>query len=129
MIIAFPTNTPNQLESLVFNHFGSAENFVLVDLGNNTLKTINNADKDHEHGHCQPLKALGGQTVDAVAVGGIGKGALNGLLKQGIKVYQAVEGTIKDNLELLQTNKLPEFEMQHTCGGHVQIGGCMRDCK
>ncbi len=124
MIIAFPTNAPNQLESIVYNHFGSAENFILVDTVNNTVKTINNEDKDHEHGHCQPLNALGGQKVDAVVVGGIGKGALLKIVNQGIKVYRAVEGSVQNNLDLLQSNHLPEFDIAHTCGGHVQIGGC-----
>lgn len=123
MIIAFPTNSSNQLESPVFNHFGSAEYFVLVDSEKKSLKLITNEDKDHEHGQCQPLKALGGASVDAIVVGGIGAGALKKLMHQGIKVYRAVEGTVKDNLDLLQSEKLPEFEMKNTCSGHVQIGG------
>lgn len=127
MIIAFPTNAPNHLESPIFNHFGSAASFIIIDMSNNSIKTINNEDQHHEHGHCQPLKALGGHHVDAVVTSGIGKGALHKLVNQGITVYRAVEGTVKDNLELIQTNKLPEFDVQHTCGGHgdVQIGGCM----
>lgn len=125
MIIAFPTNSFNQLESPVFNHFGSAEYFVLVDSEKNTIKLIANEDKDHDHGQCQPLKALGGQHVDVIVVGGIGAGALRKLVDQGIKIYRAVEGTVKDNLELLQIDKLPEFDMKNTCSGHVQIGGCI----
>ena len=41
---------------------------------------------------CNPIKALSGEVVDAVVVGGIGKGAIIKLNSMGIKVYKAIEG-------------------------------------
>ena len=66
--------------------------------------------------------ALGGQNVDAVVVGGIGGGALMKLNAAGIKVYGTMANTIKGNLDLLMTNRLPELSMENTCAGHQ--GGC-----
>ena len=68
MKIAFPTDSDNGLESQVFNHFGSAPFFIVVDSDTNEHEIINNQDLNHTHGKCQPLKALGGKNVDVVVV-------------------------------------------------------------
>jgi predicted Fe-Mo cluster-binding NifX family protein len=62
--------------------------------------------------------------VDAVVVGGIGGGALMKLLAAGINVYRAVEGTVSDNLNLIQSEHLPQFTMNMSCAGHHEGGGC-----
>jgi predicted Fe-Mo cluster-binding NifX family protein len=89
---------------------------VIVDTEDNSTEIVENPDRDHLHGHCQPLKALNGRTVDAVIVGGIGGGALRKLLMEGIKVYRATEGPVSNNLELLISDKLPVFTPDQTCG-------------
>jgi len=124
MKIAFPTQFDHGLESPVFGHFGSAAYFLVVDDASGAVETIVNADRDHFHGQCQPLAALGGKKVDAVVVGGIGGGALQKLLTSGIKVYRAVEGTLNQNLELIRTHRLPEFSFNMTCAGNGGHDGC-----
>jgi len=57
-------------------------------------------------------------------VGGIGKGALGKLLAGGVKTYRAVEGTVQENLDLLNGGKLSEFLPGQTCKGHAIGGGC-----
>ena len=126
MKIAFPTREMNDLKSEVYNHFGSAPHFIVVDSETGDTHSIDNQNLDHTHGNCQPLVALGGTAVNAVVVGGIGGGALRKLLNNGIKTYRAVEGTVQDNLELLKEGKLPEFSPDHTCQGHHHgIGECV----
>ncbi len=122
MKIAFPSQENSGLASPIYGHFGSAGYFVVVDSASGKHETLQNSDRIHEHGGCQPLAALGGQPVDAVVVGGIGMGALNKLNAAGIKVYRAAEGTISENLELVQAGKLPEYTSMMTCAGHG--GGC-----
>ena len=107
------------LESRVYGHFGSAPGFVIVDTKTRSFEEIGNDDLHHEHGMCQPLKALQGREVDAVAVGGIGMGALMKLQAQGIKVYRATEGTVRDNIGLILEQKMPEFSAGLTCAGHA----------
>lgn len=124
MKIAFPSQDDIGAESAVYGHFGSASFFVIVDSEDGTLETVANQDRDHSHGHCQPLKALGGATVEAVVVGGIGAGALRGLLAGGIKVYRGVEGTVRENLQMIKAGHLPEFTFDQTCAGHGHGGGC-----
>ena len=75
MKVCVPVSENKGMESVPFGHFGSAPEFVICDLESNEVKSINNGDLGHEHGKCQPLKALEGNKVDAIIVGGIGAGA------------------------------------------------------
>jgi predicted Fe-Mo cluster-binding NifX family protein len=123
MKICFPAETLQGMNSVVYGHFGSAPGFVIVDTKDMNVEEIQNGDLHHEHGMCQPLKALGGKTVNAVVVAAIGMGALRGLLAQGITVYRAAEGTVRQNIDLIQQQQLPQFEAKFTCAGHAG-GGC-----
>jgi len=125
MKVAFPVEEDRGVHSLVHGHFGSARFFVITDLKSGESKTLENRDREHGHGSCQPLSALG-TPVDGVAVGGIGGGALGKLLAAGVKVYRAVEGTVQENLTLIERGLLPEFTWEQTCAGHAhgQGGGC-----
>ena len=124
MKIAFPSEDDKGEESAVFGHFGSASFFIIVESEDGTVETVVNQDREHMHGNCQPLKALGGEEVDAVVVGGIGAGALRGLQAGGIKVFRGVEGTVNENLKLIKAGRLPEFTIDQTCAGHGSHGGC-----
>ena len=124
MKVCFPVSVDPGLESQVFGHFGSAPGFVVVDMITNELTAINNSDQIHEHGACNPVAGLGGHQVDAIVVGGIGGGALQQLNRSGLRVFQAHEGTIAENVVLFKANELPEYLPGHTCGGHGHTNGC-----
>ena len=115
MKVCFPVKSNEGMSSIPYNHFGSAPEFVICDLESNDVKAIGNEDLGHEHGKCQPIKALSGEVVDAVVVGGIGKGAIVKLNSMGIKVYQSIEGTIEENVNSLKNGELKEFDSNHTC--------------
>ena len=115
MKICVPVEVNEGLESIPYGHFGSAPLFVVFNLENEELTEISNKDLHHEHGKCQPLKALQGNMVDAVIVGGIGQGAIMKLNSMGVKVYKSKGNTIKENIELYKENKLEEFPSNHTC--------------
>jgi predicted Fe-Mo cluster-binding NifX family protein len=124
MKIAFPVQVDEGLDSQVYGHFGSAPSFVILDSTSEEFETFGNSDAHHAHGHCQPMKALAGNAVDAIVVGGIGGGALTRLQAQGVRVFRAVEGSVKQNLEYMKSGKLPEFSSDMTCAGHHGQGGC-----
>jgi predicted Fe-Mo cluster-binding NifX family protein len=123
MKICFPTENLQGLDSIIYAHFGSAPGFVIVDTESNDIEEIKNGDLHHDHGMCQPMQALEGKKVDAVAVGGIGAGALRGLQAQGIAVYRAAQGTAGENMKFILKGILPEFDARFTCAGHTG-GGC-----
>lgn len=124
MKVCFPVQTDNGVESVVYNHFGSAPVFVVVDTDTNSVSTINNRDQHHVHGACNPTKALDNQKVDAIVVGGIGAGALSKLNQMGITVHRAQGETVKENLVQFQAKSLPVLTVQGACGGHSKGGGC-----
>jgi len=124
MKLCFPVHADEGLESEVYGHFGSAPMFIVADTETNKISVINNRDQHHIHGACNPTKALSGQQIDAIVVGGIGAGALSKLNHSGIKVYQAQTQTIKDNMAMLLSGSLRELALEHCCGGHSNDGGC-----
>jgi len=122
MKVCFAVQHDEGINSTVFSHFGSAPSFIVVDTEIKKTERMDNRDLGHAHGSCNPIKAVGGKSIDAVVVGGIGAGALMKLNADGIKVFRSVARTVKDNLDLLSENKLPELTMRQTCKGHQ--GGC-----
>ncbi len=122
MKIGFAVQTNEGMESRVYDHFGSAPSFIIVDTEGKEVLTVNNKDLHHVHGACNPIMALDGKNVDAMVVGGIGAGALAKLNASGIKVYGAGASTVKDNLSLLSENRLEELSVYNSCRSHQ--GGC-----
>ena len=122
MKVCFAVQKDEGMESAVYGHFGSAPAFMLVDTERKSIDMVSNKDLIHAHGACNPIMALDGRNVQAVVVGGIGGGALMKLNAAGIKVYGSKAGTIKGNLDLLMTDRLPEISLENTCAGHQ--GGC-----
>jgi predicted Fe-Mo cluster-binding NifX family protein len=118
MKVGFAVQGNEGVKSKVYDHFGSAPVFIIVDTEEEFVATVNNRDLHHAHGACNPIMALDGKSVDAMVVGGIGAGALTKLQNEGIRVFRAVEGNVSQNLELLKSGKLPEFAVSMTCGGH-----------
>jgi predicted Fe-Mo cluster-binding NifX family protein len=128
MKVCFPVQQNEGIESAVFNHFGSAPAFVVVDTASGSIASIANRDQHHAHGACNPLKALDNKQIDAVVVGGIGAGALSRLSQAGIKVYRAQSKTVRENLALYNDQALAEYALQSCCGSHDRrhghAGGC-----
>ncbi len=124
MKVCFPVQKDDGLDSTVYNHFGSAPAFVVVDTDTNDLSVISNRDQHHVHGACNPMKALDNQKVDAIVVGGIGAGALTRLNQMGIIVHRSQAETIRENIAIFTSKSLPELTLRGCCGGHSKDGGC-----
>jgi predicted Fe-Mo cluster-binding NifX family protein len=124
MKICFPVQSNEGIESKVYNHFGSASLFMIVDTDSMDILTIANHDQHHTHGACNPVRALNGHKISAIVAEGIGAGALHKLTQHNIRVFQTQAATVKENLILLKNQSLPEFTLQHACMGHGHGGGC-----
>jgi len=122
MKIGFAIENNEGIESKIYGHFGSAPLFAIVDTETEDILTVNNRDRYHLHGACNPIMAFDGKSVDAMIVGGIGAGALTKLNALGIRVYGALAPTIKENLSLLTDNKIQELSVDNSCRAHQ--GGC-----
>jgi predicted Fe-Mo cluster-binding NifX family protein len=121
MKICIPTETKDGLEAKVYGHFGSAPYFTVVDTATRKCEIIDNGNLEHEHGKCNPVKAVGGAKPDAVATSGLGMGAINGLTAAGIKVYITRETTVAATVATLLKGTLKEASAESACSHH---GGC-----
>lgn len=118
MKVCIPVQENKGMDSIAYGHFGSAPFFLIYDLEKGETKAIKNGDLHHEHGMCQPLKAIGGEAIDAVLAGGMGAGAIMKLSNMGVKVYRASNDTVQKNIELLKENKLEELSIDNSCSHH-----------
>ena len=118
MKIGFAVQFNEGMESIVYDHFGSAPAFIIVDTEQNQVLGLDNKNMHHEHGACNPIMALNGNQIDAMIVGGIGGGALMKLNAMGIKVYGAGATTVKENIALLADHRLQELSMDNSCKAH-----------
>ena len=118
MKIGFAVQENHGLESTVYDHFGSAPAFVIVDTELNKVLAIDNSNASHEHGMCNPVMTLGGNQIDALIVGGIGAGAIMKLNALGVKIYGSGAATVNENIALLRENRLQELSMDNSCKSH-----------
>ncbi len=123
MKICFPVRKNEGLESRIFGHFGAAPIFVVADSKTREIQEADNRDEKYVHGACRPLKALGGQVYDAIVVSGIGTKALSSLNRAGLKVYQAQNATISENLESIEKGELCEIKYDQVCAEHSHRHG------
>ncbi len=118
MKVGFAVQVNEGLDSIVYAHFGSAPAFVIVDTDFQQISAVNNSNEHHVHGACNPVMALGGNSIDAIVVGGIGPGAIMKLNAMGVKVYRAGAPTVKENIALLGNKGLQELSMDDSCREH-----------
>ncbi len=118
MKVGFAVQIDQGLESTVYGHFGSAPAFIIVDTDSNQVAKVDNANAQHVHGACNPIMALGGNSIDAMIVGGIGRGAVIKLNAMGVRVFRAGAPTVGENLSLLGENQLQEVSMEGACQEH-----------
>jgi predicted Fe-Mo cluster-binding NifX family protein len=118
MKVGFAVQLNEGLESTVYGHFGSAPAFIIVDTDLKQVSAVDNNNAHHVHGACNPIMALGGNSIDAMVVGGIGPGAITKLNAMGVKVYRASAPTVNENIALLGANQLQELSMNDSCQQH-----------
>jgi predicted Fe-Mo cluster-binding NifX family protein len=118
MKVGFAVESNQGLGSNVYGHFGSAPAFIIVDSELNQVSAVDNTNSHHVHGACNPVMALGGNSIDALVVGGIGAGAIMKLSAMGVKVYRAGAATVNENMALLEENRLQELTKDDSCQEH-----------
>lgn len=124
MKLCLPVTDPAAAVPVVHGHFGSAPGFLVVETETQGPTWLANQNLDHEHGHCNPVAALAGVRPDAVIVGGLGQGALNGLRQAGIRVFKVPAGlSCAEAVRQFQSGQAEELVLAATCSGHAHGGG------
>jgi predicted Fe-Mo cluster-binding NifX family protein len=116
--VCIPVIEDQGLKSRVNPHFGSAPMFVVVETESGSCRAIPNGNQHHEHGGCQPLRALAGESIDSVIVGGIGMGAVEKLRAAGIRVFMSRLETVEETLAAFKDGSLAEATPATACAHH-----------
>jgi predicted Fe-Mo cluster-binding NifX family protein len=124
MKVCIPARDATGLEGAPYEHFGSASHFVIHDSETGRTEVIGNVESQHAHGMCHPVGALGGRKIDAIIVGGIGARAIVKLNAEGMRVYRAAVGSIRENIDLLKGGALEELTVENACGHHGHDHAC-----
>lgn len=123
MKVCIPVNKNEGVNSRVYDHFGSAPLFIIVDSETLSVVTVSNQDHAHRHGRCNPVATIGGRDLDAVIVGGIGGRALERLNLDGIAVYRSAGLRVGEAIAQLNAGRLPEMVPADQCAGHQPGSG------
>jgi predicted Fe-Mo cluster-binding NifX family protein len=112
MKICFPTKGKEGLSAKLYSHFGSAPYFTIFDTDTKNIEIVDNGNKEHIHGACNPLETLKNSQIDAIVVGGIGFNAFKKLSTLNVRIYshastETVEAVYKAFLknELIPVNE------------------------
>lgn len=118
MRLCIPTHTDEGLEARSFPHFGRAPYFTIVDTDSDEVKTVANADRGRSHGTCHPLSHLGGEHIDAIVCGSIGRGAFGRLAAQeGLDVYRTKPATVGEIVTSAREGNLHRLDAKEACHG------------
>jgi predicted Fe-Mo cluster-binding NifX family protein len=126
MKACFAVERQEGLDSVLCRHFHGTPAFVIVDTESGCIGGLENRDINHSLGSCNPVVAMGGNRVDAVAVPGMGLPALMRLHAERIGVYLAIAKTVGENLALLKAGSLRPLSSREACCG-FRGQGCRLD--
>ncbi len=107
MKIAIPTDSKKGIDDKVAEHFGRASNFLIYDTGTESFEIFPNPEV--AGGKEFPPDFLYRQGVEAVIVFSLGSKALGKFKNYNVKMYKAIKGTIKENLQKFKDNELKEL--------------------
>lgn len=116
MRICIPTEDDRGSESRVFNHFGTAPFFTIVDVETSRLEVVT-TDGHHRQQRDHHIPELKAHHVSAVVCDRIGKRACAALRHAGIDVLAAVGGTVSDVLKAVNAGETSTILPADACGG------------
>ena len=108
MKLCFPVESFGGLNSRISEHFGTAPIFITYDTDTKEAGLIYASDVAGDD-KCSPASALAKQGVEIVITGGIGPGALNRLMDEGLHVMQAKAMVVAEDIEHYHKNELTVY--------------------
>jgi len=118
MKICIPIESNKGLKSKINAHFGSAPYFLIYEPDEKTYEIIDNDDKHHTHGMCQPIKALDGKNIDAIICKGMGVRAVQKLNRNGVWAYKAIGETAEEVITACKKGDLKAITINNACNDH-----------
>ncbi len=101
----------NTLESKVDPRFGRAKSFIIYNLENDEFASMDNKQNLNaaQGAGIQTAQNVIGTGAVAIITGNCGPKAFRVLAAGDVKVFKAVDGTVKDNIEKYKKNELEEL--------------------
>ncbi len=115
MRICVPTVSDGGLTARLSPHFGRAPFFTIVDGESGAVEVLLNGRQHHQHGHCDPLGALGDVAADAVVCRGVGAHALMLLEQRGLAAYLTDAWTVTEALDAFRSGALSRVAQEQAC--------------
>ncbi len=115
MRICLPTVSEDGVGARLSPHFGRAPFFTIVDGDTGTVQVLANDRRRQQHGHCDPLGALGEVAADAVLCRGVGAHALMLLEQRGLAAYLTEAWTVAEALEAFRAGALRRMGPDQAC--------------
>ncbi len=104
------TSRGNSLKSPIDERFGRAEYFVIYDMETKQFEAIRNPFLNDQGGvGVSAAKFAVEKGVDAVISGSYGPNALEILRASNLQLYKAINGSVKDNIDVLEEGRLEKF--------------------
>ena len=103
---------------MVFPHFGDTKEFIVYEIENNSVKS-SKVVPTNGASHIDLIPFLKNLGINALICGGMGTFAYELLTKNGITVYNGVNGSISEALNKYLENKLVfNKDALHNCSHH-----------
>lgn len=108
------TSESEGLDSNISNFFGRCPYFIIVEINEDNIKgnrSVRNSAMNQRGGAgISAAQIVGDNNVEAVISGNVGPRAFDVLSQLGIEVYQAVPGSVKENVEKFIEGNLEKLE-------------------
>lgn len=108
-IIAIPSTGETE-QSEVNERFGRAEYIFIYDTDKNEKEIFHNPVLDSHGQGPKLINQLASKGIDALITKNLGENAFNATSAAEIKVYLPISGSVKENIEAFQSNKLTIME-------------------
>lgn len=122
MRIAISAETNNGLDSLVASHFGHCPYFVLADVNDNKIESVQVVENPYFNNHTpgQVPGFVNSQGANVMLSGGMGQRAVMFFDQMGIQTATGAQGTVKETIEAFLSGQLSGSEScaesrEHNC--------------
>ena len=110
--IAISANDNRGLESAVSNHFGRCPYFIIAEIEENTIKSVEALENPFFHNH-RPGQVPGfihSHNVDVMLTGGMGHRAVDFFQQYGIQPITGAAGTVQQTLDRYLNGEISEAQ-------------------
>ena len=116
-IIAIPTQGSKGLDDQVYEHFGKAPTFTLLNVETGGLTIVDNT-SDHMGGTVSPPELIRSIGADILAVGHLGAKAADRCAELGITVLCGARGSVREAMDQFREGRLSPPSPATMCHHH-----------